>query len=135
MIVRIVKLSIDPNSKEGASFRRLFLESKEHIVGQAGCHKVVLLEAQTHFFTHSTWDSEEALNDYRKSDLFGVVWPQTKALFYDKPEAWTCHIFIKKLLVLLKHLTWKDMRSFGCFFFILCVKLHFKKTAKGCFFA
>ena len=90
MIVRIVKLSINPNSKEGASFRRLFLESKEHIVGQAGCHKVVLLEAQTHFFTHSTWDSEEALNDYRKSDLFGVVWPKTKALFYDKPEAWTC---------------------------------------------
>ena len=90
MIVRIVKLSIDPNSKEGASFRRLFLESKEHIVGQAGCHKVVLLEAQTNFFTHSTWDSEEALNDYRKSDLFGVVWPKTKALFYDKPEAWTC---------------------------------------------
>ncbi|HAK69835.1 MAG TPA: antibiotic biosynthesis monooxygenase [Cryomorphaceae bacterium] len=90
MIVRIVKLSIDPNSEKGTSFRRLFLESKEHIAGQTGCHKVILLESQSHFFTHSTWDSEEALDNYRKSDLFGDVWPKTKALFYDKPEAWTC---------------------------------------------
>jgi len=90
MITRIVKLAIDPRSKEGASFRRLFIESKKHIEGQAGCHRVVLLEAQSYFFTHSTWDSEEALDSYRKSDLFGDVWPRTKALFYDKPEAWTC---------------------------------------------
>ena len=31
----------------------------------------------------------ESLNRYRHSELFGVVWPATKALFAAKPEVWT----------------------------------------------
>ena len=71
--------------------RVIFAESKNHIAGQPGCHGVQLLESEGHFFTFSHWESEADLNAYRESALFGEVWPKTKALFYDKPQAWTCH--------------------------------------------
>jgi heme-degrading monooxygenase HmoA len=41
------------------------------------------------FFTYSYWDSEEDLENYRKSELFTKVWDFTKKLFNDKPEAWS----------------------------------------------
>jgi len=90
MIERIVKLAINPNSEEGSAFRFIFDESKNRIADQPGCHGVYLLESERHFFTHSLWESKADLNAYRQSALFGEVWPKTKALFYDKPEAWTC---------------------------------------------
>ena len=91
MIERIVKLAIDPSSEKGIAFRAIFAESKNHIAEQPGCYGVHLLECEEHFFTHSLWESEADLNAYRQSALFGKVWPKTKALFYDKPQAWTCH--------------------------------------------
>ena len=91
MIERIVKLAIDPSSEQGIAFRAIFAESKNHIAEQPGCYGVHLLESEGHFFTHSLWESEAYLNAYRQSALFGKVWPKTKALFYDKPQAWTCH--------------------------------------------
>jgi len=36
--------------------------------------------------TVSRWDSEKSLNDYRMSELFGEVWPETKRLFAAAPE-------------------------------------------------
>ncbi len=91
MIERIVKLAIDPSSEQGTAFRMIFAESKNHIARQPGCYGVQLLESEGHFFTFSHWESEADLNAYRESALFGEVWPKTKALFYDKPQAWTCH--------------------------------------------
>ena len=41
------------------------------------------------FFTYSHWETENDLNNYRKSALFGEVWKFTKTLFNDKPEAWS----------------------------------------------
>jgi heme-degrading monooxygenase HmoA len=41
------------------------------------------------FFTYSYWESEEDLENYRKSELFNEVWAFTKKLFNDKPEAWS----------------------------------------------
>ena len=35
------------------------------------------------------WESEEDLENYRKSELFTEVWDFTKQLFNDKPEAWS----------------------------------------------
>ncbi|HCP40218.1 MAG TPA: antibiotic biosynthesis monooxygenase [Cryomorphaceae bacterium] len=90
MIERIVKLAIDPSSEEGAAFRDIFAQSRNRIASQPGCHGVHLLESEGHFFTYSMWDSEADLNAYRQSTLFGEVWPKTKALFYDKPQTWTC---------------------------------------------
>ena len=39
------------------------------------------------FFTYSIWESEEDLENYRRSELFNEVWTFTKALFNDKPLA------------------------------------------------
>jgi heme-degrading monooxygenase HmoA len=41
------------------------------------------------FFTYSYWETEEDLENYRKSELFTQVWAFTKKLFNDKPEAWS----------------------------------------------
>ena len=41
------------------------------------------------FFTYSYWETEEDLENYRKSELFNEVWTFTKKLFNDKPEAWS----------------------------------------------
>ena len=39
--------------------------------------------------TYSHWESEEALNKYRDSELFKSVWSFTKALFAEKPQAFS----------------------------------------------
>lgn len=41
------------------------------------------------FFTYSYWETEDDLENYRKSELFNEVWAFTKKLFNDKPEAWS----------------------------------------------
>jgi len=41
------------------------------------------------FFTYSYWETEDDLENYRKSELFTEVWDFTKKLFNDKPEAWS----------------------------------------------
>lgn len=41
------------------------------------------------FFTISKWESAEALENYRKSDLFRNTWSITSGFFDDKPMAWS----------------------------------------------
>jgi heme-degrading monooxygenase HmoA len=89
MITRIVKLAIAPGSEQGTEFERIFASSKAKIAAQPGCFGVKMLRGEGHYFTYSTWNAEADLNQYRKSELFREVWPRTKALFYNKPEAWT----------------------------------------------
>ena len=67
-------------------------EMKVKIIDFEGCSKVNLYRDvnQNHvFFTHSIWNSEEDLENYRHSDLFGELWPRAKVLFGDTPEAWS----------------------------------------------
>jgi quinol monooxygenase YgiN len=90
MIVRIVKLTF---KKENiASFEQLFEETREPIGGFTGCTFLELYQDRENpsiFFTYSFWESEEDLENYRKSDFFKVVWGQTKKLFAKKAEAWS----------------------------------------------
>ncbi|MGB0424798.1 MAG: putative quinol monooxygenase [Flavobacteriales bacterium] len=96
MLVRIVKMSFRDEEVQG--FLRLFEQHKEQIRNVEGCQHLQLLQdakqAST-FFTYSWWNNEECLNNYRESELFGEVWPKTKALFASKPEAWTCDSLYK----------------------------------------
>ena len=90
MIQRIVKLTFKEEFSE--EFAVYFTEVKEHIEANKGCNEVRLLRDVTNrniFFTYSFWDSEDDINAYRKSELFGQVWPKVKAWFDDKPEAWS----------------------------------------------
>jgi quinol monooxygenase YgiN len=91
MVTRIVKMSFD---KSNASlFLEIFNEHREQIRAAEGCMYLELWQTEendsTLFFTHSKWENEEHLNNYRHSDIFKIVWPKTKALFNAKPQAWT----------------------------------------------
>ncbi len=90
MLIRIVKLTL---KKENiASFELIFEETKDFIRNFKGCLSLELYQDREHpniFFTYSTWEKEENLDEYRKSEFFRNVWAKTKLLFEDKPEAWS----------------------------------------------
>lgn len=90
MLVRIVRMTF----KEGAraDFLQNFEENKSAIRNFPGCHHLELWEDEQDkniFLTYSHWESEEALNQYRDSELFKTVWSFTKALFAAKPVAFS----------------------------------------------
>ncbi len=90
MIRRIVKLSFRTDKAD--DFLTIYHNAKDKISSFPGCHGVELLRdihKPNVFFTYSLWESEEDLNNYRNSELFGVIWKATKALFNSHPEAWS----------------------------------------------
>jgi quinol monooxygenase YgiN len=90
MITRIVKLTF--KEEEVDNFMDLFHEVKDKIRASAGCTDLQLLrDTSMHnvLFTVSQWDSEAHLDQYRNSELFNAVWPDTKIKFSGKPEAWS----------------------------------------------
>ncbi|MEN9942831.1 MAG: hypothetical protein RLZZ91_832 [Bacteroidota bacterium] len=96
MVTRIVKMSFEKSN--AALFLEIFNEHREQIRAAEGCTYLELCQTEendsTLFFTHSRWDSEEHLNNYRHSDIFKIVWPKTKALFNAQPQAWTVNSLI-----------------------------------------
>jgi heme-degrading monooxygenase HmoA len=65
---------------------------KEGIVAFEGCSFLEILQDVNNknlFFSHSHWQSENALNKYRDSDFFRGNWVQVKQWFIAKPEAWS----------------------------------------------
>ena len=73
-----------------------FLENfeiiKDKIRNSPGNRLLELYQDKTNpsiFFTYSYWETEEDLENYRKSELFNEVWAFTKKLSNDKPEAWS----------------------------------------------
>lgn len=90
MITRLVKMTF----KEAHinDFLHYFPDIVDRIRSREGCQHVELMhdiKDQRIFFTYSKWDSEENLNAYRNSELFGQVWPKVKKWFDEKPEAWS----------------------------------------------
>ena len=90
MIKRIVKMEFEIDKVE--AFKSIFHENKSKIATQEGCYGVQLLQdihESNIFFTYSKWKSQAHLDQYRNTDLFQKVWAQTKALFCNKPIAWS----------------------------------------------
>jgi quinol monooxygenase YgiN len=90
MIRRVVKMTFQTDKVD--TFSTLFEATKQRIRNFPGCRHLELWQhhhQKNVFFTFSHWDSEEALNNYRHSDLFRTTWSQTKILFAEKPEAWS----------------------------------------------
>jgi heme-degrading monooxygenase HmoA len=74
------------------TFQEIFNHSKSYILAMPGCLHLELWQDLHHanvFVTHSHWESEEALDAYRNSDLFISVWSKTKILFSAKPLAFS----------------------------------------------
>ncbi len=93
MIKRIVRLSF--RHEEVENFLAVFERSKVNISNFEGCYHLELLRDKQHsnvFFTYSFWENEAALNRYRQSPFFQDTWQQTKALFNDKPKAWSLEL-------------------------------------------
>lgn len=83
-------MSFEP--KETDNFLALFNERKELIRGFEGCKHLELWQdahSSNVYLTYSIWESEKHLDHYRFSDLFKDTWARTKALFADKPIAWS----------------------------------------------
>ena len=90
MLIRIVRLTLQP--ARVAEFLRIFQDSEDQIRGMPGCRFLELWQDADEpnvYCTHSHWDSADALNAYRRSALFGQVWPATKALFAAPPVAFS----------------------------------------------
>lgn len=90
MINRIVRLSFEPANVE--AFLQIFEDSKLMIAAFPGCEGLSLLRDANHahvFYTYSLWLSANDLEAYRQSALFKTTWAATKALFNDKPMAFS----------------------------------------------
>ncbi|MEM1214518.1 MAG: antibiotic biosynthesis monooxygenase family protein [Bacteroidota bacterium] len=87
---RIVKMTF--RAEEIPTFLTLFAEVSPKIRAFPGCEGLRLLrsrEPANVLFTYSWWTGEEALHAYRQSELFRATWVKTKALFADRPQAWS----------------------------------------------
>ena len=90
MFVRIVKLSF--HEEHIPAFLENFELMKNHIRNAPGNRFLELYQDKNNkniFFTYSYWETEDDLENYRKSALFDEIWTFTKKLFNDKPEAWS----------------------------------------------
>ncbi len=73
-------------------FRSIFDSSKRQIRAFPGCRHLELLrdpDQPATFVTYSHWDSPEALEQYRRSDLFRTTWAATKPLFAQRATAFS----------------------------------------------
>lgn len=89
-IIRVVRLTFSEGTID--VFEKLYAKYAEAIASQPGCFGVELVEDLNDPYVRATvsrWDSIDSLNKYRKSELFGEVWPATKALFAGQPEVWS----------------------------------------------
>ncbi len=90
MIIRIVKLTLQKENIE--AFIQTFYSSQKTILNFEGCESVKLFKNSKNdnvIFTHSKWNSEDDLNNYRNSDFFRGTWSNVKPMFSAKPEAWS----------------------------------------------
>ena len=97
MITRIVKLKFQ--EQYISKFKHFANEIESTIKSHEGCVSLELLQDTSDlsiFFTYSKWNSEDDLNNYRKSDFFRNIWPQTKEWFSAKPEAWSVNSIAKE---------------------------------------
>jgi quinol monooxygenase YgiN len=93
MLVRIVRMTFQANKT--ADFLAIFNATKDKIRNFAGCQHLELLQDNENpaiFMTYSHWASADALENYRNSALFQATWASTKALFADKPVAFSSKV-------------------------------------------
>ncbi|WP_143959917.1 putative quinol monooxygenase [Litoribacter populi] len=88
MLIRTVRMTFQPNKED--EFLEIFNASKKMIRNFPGCSHLELWQdyhQKNIFTTFSHWEDEEALNNYRDSELFRSTWKKTKVLFQEKPVA------------------------------------------------
>ena len=84
----MVRLTFSPETVD--AFDALYTQFEQHIQARPGCRMVRAMKVPGHPCQRATlsfWETQEDLDTYRQSTLFGEVWPATKALFAAPPEA------------------------------------------------
>lgn len=88
-VLRLVHMTFSPEA--AADFVALFEQHQAAIAEMPGCGGVILVERPAAegigYSTVSRWRSVADLDAYRRSALFGKVWPATKRLFACPPTA------------------------------------------------
>ena len=95
MLIRYVRMSFQP--EKVAEFLAFFETVKSQVRHFQGCNFVEILQDINQpnvFMTHSHWNSEEDLNNYRDSEFFKYVWGNTKIYFNEKPMAFSVKSFM-----------------------------------------
>lgn len=90
MIIRIVRMEFQPDRVP--EFEAIFAASKHAIRRFSGCLRLEMnVDADLPHvrYTYSWWESQQALDNYRDSELFQTTWAATKALFGGKPMAFS----------------------------------------------
>ena len=93
MLLRTVRMTFAPAHLD--TFLTLFREARPRIAAAPGCRRLELWQDARYpnvLTTFSTWDDEEALNAYRRSDLFMTTWAKTSPLFATSAQARSQHI-------------------------------------------
>ena len=88
VLLRTVRMTFRPDRLD--EFLALFREAWPRIAAAPGCRHLELWEDARFpnvLTTYSEWDGPEALDAYRRSDLFRETWAQTKPLFAAPPVA------------------------------------------------
>lgn len=88
MLIRLVRMTFRPDELE--VFLDHFDRSAPHIRAFPGCRHLELWHeaaAPTVVTTYSLWDDVDALDAYRRSDLFRTTWARVKPLFAAAPVA------------------------------------------------
>jgi quinol monooxygenase YgiN len=90
MFIRIVKLTLLEDKV--SDFLDHFDSIKDKVRHYPGCQFLEVYRDRENtnvFFTYSYWEDESNLEDYKKSEVFGEIWPYTKTLFKERAEAWS----------------------------------------------
>ena len=88
MVVRLVRMTFHPSSVD--DFLTHFAVVKDHIRSFPGCQHLELLQNDRFpniLSTYSVWDSRDALESYRNSEMFIDIWQRTSAWFVAPPRA------------------------------------------------
>ena len=92
MLIRIVRMTFHPEALE--AFMEIFDTSAPKIRAFPGCEHLELWQDQHYpniLTTHSHWTGPDALERYRRSEVFKQTWAKTKPLFAAPPLAYSHH--------------------------------------------
>jgi quinol monooxygenase YgiN len=96
MLIRIVRMHFTEAGVE--EFLQIFNAHKQQIRHFPGCTRLELLKDADNpavYTTLSHWGESKDLENYRKSELFGIVWARVKPLFSNRPQAFSLEKFIE----------------------------------------
>ena len=88
MLLRTVRMTFRPDRLD--AFLALFADARPRIRAAPGCHHLELWQDARFpnvLTTYSEWDDADALDAYRRSDLFRTTWARTTPLFAAAPVA------------------------------------------------